>query len=202
MAFPLVSSSFKIQNFFVLVTFQSILQCTVFLFIFIRDFQSFEFSLYGWNKSSLYNITILVSIFNQPNIFVAQACRELFLNCASLTRWDKMLERIMKLQTLWCKDFGILLWHWLQMMMKKHGGSSLFFYIFLLNHMFSFLLIFLICLRHFSEGSLKLASEGAETGRSTPYPSASLPNTFAFKIQDRKGRMHRFNCGMLLMSPC
>ncbi|XP_059304150.1 CBS domain-containing protein CBSCBSPB5-like [Lycium ferocissimum] len=45
-----------------------------------------------------------------------------------------------------------------------------------------------------SEGSLKLASEGAETGRSIPYPSASLPNTFAFKIQDRKGRMHRFNC--------
>ncbi|KAF3619268.1 CBS domain-containing protein CBSCBSPB1 [Capsicum baccatum] len=45
-----------------------------------------------------------------------------------------------------------------------------------------------------SEGSLKLASEGAETGRSTPFPSASLPNTFAFKIQDRKGRMHRFNC--------
>ncbi|MCE3051756.1 CBS domain-containing protein cbscbspb4 [Datura stramonium] len=45
-----------------------------------------------------------------------------------------------------------------------------------------------------SEGSLKLASEGAETGRSIPYPSASLPNTFAFKIQDQKGRMHRFNC--------
>ncbi|CAN4085351.1 unnamed protein product [Withania somnifera] len=45
-----------------------------------------------------------------------------------------------------------------------------------------------------SEGSLKLASEAAETGRSTPFPSASLPNTFAFKIQDRKGRMHRFNC--------
>ncbi|KAK4350664.1 hypothetical protein RND71_029977 [Anisodus tanguticus] len=45
-----------------------------------------------------------------------------------------------------------------------------------------------------SEGSLKLASEGAETGRSVPYPSASLPNTFAFKIQDQKGRMHRFNC--------
>ncbi|KAG5617872.1 hypothetical protein H5410_017696 [Solanum commersonii] len=45
-----------------------------------------------------------------------------------------------------------------------------------------------------SESSLKLASEGAETGRSNPYPLASLPNTFAFKIQDRKGRMHRFNC--------
>lgn len=45
-----------------------------------------------------------------------------------------------------------------------------------------------------SEGSLKLASEGAETGRFTPYPSATLPNTFAFKIQDQKGRMHRFNC--------
>ncbi|KAA8542102.1 hypothetical protein F0562_023254 [Nyssa sinensis] len=45
-----------------------------------------------------------------------------------------------------------------------------------------------------SEGSLKLASEGGETGRSVPYPSSSLPNTFAFKIQDKRGRMHRFNC--------
>ncbi|XP_059645506.1 CBS domain-containing protein CBSCBSPB5-like isoform X2 [Cornus florida] len=46
-----------------------------------------------------------------------------------------------------------------------------------------------------SEGSLKLPSEGAETGKSLPYPQPSLPNTFAFKIQDKKGRMHRFNCG-------
>ncbi|KAL3512578.1 hypothetical protein ACH5RR_025295 [Cinchona calisaya] len=45
-----------------------------------------------------------------------------------------------------------------------------------------------------SEGSLKMASDGADTGRSLPYPSSSMPNTFAFKIQDRKGRMHRFNC--------
>ncbi|CAK9183186.1 unnamed protein product [Ilex paraguariensis] len=45
-----------------------------------------------------------------------------------------------------------------------------------------------------SENSLKLASEGAETGRSLPHPSLTLPNTFAFKIQDKKGRMHRFNC--------
>ncbi|CAH9135871.1 unnamed protein product [Cuscuta epithymum] len=43
-----------------------------------------------------------------------------------------------------------------------------------------------------SEGSLKLASEGQETGISLPFPSSTLPNTFAFKIQDRKGRMHRF----------
>lgn len=40
-----------------------------------------------------------------------------------------------------------------------------------------------------SEGSLKLASEGT-----VPYPSPTLTNTFAFKIQDRKGRMHRFIC--------
>ncbi|XP_057972523.1 CBS domain-containing protein CBSCBSPB5-like [Malania oleifera] len=45
-----------------------------------------------------------------------------------------------------------------------------------------------------SEGSLKLASEGTETGRSLAYPSSGLPNTFGFKIEDKKGRMHRFNC--------
>ncbi|KAK9278170.1 hypothetical protein L1049_027730 [Liquidambar formosana] len=45
-----------------------------------------------------------------------------------------------------------------------------------------------------SEGSFKLVSEGTETGRSFPYPSPGMPNTFSFKIEDRKGRMHRFNC--------
>ncbi|CAA2978717.1 CBS domain-containing CBSCBSPB1-like [Olea europaea subsp. europaea] len=45
-----------------------------------------------------------------------------------------------------------------------------------------------------SENSLKMASEGAETGRSLSYPLSSAPYTFAFKIQDKKGRMHRFNC--------
>ncbi|GMH23453.1 hypothetical protein Nepgr_025296 [Nepenthes gracilis] len=44
-----------------------------------------------------------------------------------------------------------------------------------------------------SEGSLKLASEGGETGRSFPYSSVQL-NNFAFKIEDRKGRKHRFIC--------
>lgn len=43
-----------------------------------------------------------------------------------------------------------------------------------------------------------MASDGADTGRCLPYPSSSMPNTFAFKIQDRKGRMHRFNCGTFL----
>ncbi|KAA3475765.1 CBS domain-containing protein CBSCBSPB5-like [Gossypium australe] len=42
-----------------------------------------------------------------------------------------------------------------------------------------------------SESSLKLASE---TGRCLPYPSSYLPNMFGFKIQDRRGRMHRFIC--------
>ncbi|KAH1080132.1 hypothetical protein J1N35_019893 [Gossypium stocksii] len=42
-----------------------------------------------------------------------------------------------------------------------------------------------------SESSLKLASE---TGRCLPCPSSYLPNTFGFKIQDRRGRMHRFIC--------
>lgn len=45
-----------------------------------------------------------------------------------------------------------------------------------------------------SENSLKLASDGTDTGRSVPYPSPGLPNTFAFKIEDKQGRMHRFNC--------
>ncbi|KAG9130769.1 hypothetical protein Leryth_012696 [Lithospermum erythrorhizon] len=46
-----------------------------------------------------------------------------------------------------------------------------------------------------SEGSsMNMASDGAETGKSLPYPSTSLPNTFAFKIQDKRGRMHRFTC--------
>ncbi|CAL5366266.1 unnamed protein product [Camellia sinensis] len=45
-----------------------------------------------------------------------------------------------------------------------------------------------------SDNSFKLASESIETTRSLPYPSSIVPNTFAFKIQDKKGRMHRFNC--------
>lgn len=44
-----------------------------------------------------------------------------------------------------------------------------------------------------SEGSLKLASE-SEAGRSAFYSPASVNSIFGFKIQDRKGRMHRFNC--------
>ncbi|KAI3717819.1 hypothetical protein L1987_69677 [Smallanthus sonchifolius] len=45
-----------------------------------------------------------------------------------------------------------------------------------------------------SESSLKLASENGETGKSLPYPSTNYPNSFAFKIQDKRGRMHRFIC--------
>ncbi|XP_052183856.1 CBS domain-containing protein CBSCBSPB5-like isoform X2 [Diospyros lotus] len=45
-----------------------------------------------------------------------------------------------------------------------------------------------------SENSLKLPSETTETARFIPYPSSSLPSTFTFKIQDKKGRMHRFIC--------
>ncbi|XP_024173675.1 CBS domain-containing protein CBSCBSPB1 isoform X2 [Rosa chinensis] len=47
-----------------------------------------------------------------------------------------------------------------------------------------------------SENSLRLASEGAETRGSHPFPSPIFPNTFAFKIQDKKGRMHRFTCNI------
>ncbi|KAE8123860.1 hypothetical protein FH972_018782 [Carpinus fangiana] len=45
-----------------------------------------------------------------------------------------------------------------------------------------------------SEGSLKLASDATETARSISYPLPKLSNTFAFKIEDKKGRMHRFTC--------
>ncbi|KAG6404156.1 hypothetical protein SASPL_136396 [Salvia splendens] len=45
-----------------------------------------------------------------------------------------------------------------------------------------------------SENSLKLPSDGGHGGRSIAY-STSTPNSFAFKIQDGKGRMHRFLCG-------
>ncbi|KAL6182640.1 hypothetical protein ACLB2K_044055 [Fragaria x ananassa] len=47
-----------------------------------------------------------------------------------------------------------------------------------------------------SENSLRLASEGAETRVSHPFPSTVFPNTFAFKLQDKKGRMHRFTCNI------
>ncbi|KAL8097859.1 CBS domain-containing protein CBSCBSPB5-like [Apium graveolens] len=43
-----------------------------------------------------------------------------------------------------------------------------------------------------SESSLKLLSEG--TGTEIGRYSLNIPTAFAFKIQDRKGRMHRFNC--------
>ncbi|CAL0319841.1 unnamed protein product [Lupinus luteus] len=45
-----------------------------------------------------------------------------------------------------------------------------------------------------SDNSFKMASEGGETGRSFPYLSSSMTNTFSFKVQDKKGRMHRFTC--------
>ncbi|KAL9329894.1 hypothetical protein ACSQ67_004897 [Phaseolus vulgaris] len=44
-----------------------------------------------------------------------------------------------------------------------------------------------------SETSLKMISEGGETGRSLSY-LGSMPNAFSFKVQDRKGRLHRFTC--------
>ncbi|KAG9445917.1 hypothetical protein H6P81_012045 [Aristolochia fimbriata] len=45
-----------------------------------------------------------------------------------------------------------------------------------------------------SEGSMKLASEGTDGGRFAAYPTSGVGYTFGFKLQDRKGRMHRFNC--------
>ncbi|XP_062207923.1 CBS domain-containing protein CBSCBSPB1-like [Phragmites australis] len=45
-----------------------------------------------------------------------------------------------------------------------------------------------------SEGSTKVASEATDIGRSAFYTASGLSNTFGFKIQDKQGRMHRFNC--------
>ncbi|CAA7396278.1 unnamed protein product [Spirodela intermedia] len=45
-----------------------------------------------------------------------------------------------------------------------------------------------------SEGSTKLASEGTDVGKHASYPSSGLVNTFSFKLEDKKGRKHRFNC--------
>ncbi|KAL6494952.1 CBS domain-containing protein cbscbspb1 [Orobanche gracilis] len=50
-----------------------------------------------------------------------------------------------------------------------------------------------------SETSLKMASEGGETGASLQQPSSTASNTFSFKIQDKKGSMHRFICGKSLL---
>ncbi|KAJ8752617.1 hypothetical protein K2173_005506 [Erythroxylum novogranatense] len=44
------------------------------------------------------------------------------------------------------------------------------------------------------EGSPKLAFDGTETGKSYPYLSSTVSTVFSFKIEDQKGRMHRFSC--------
>jgi hypothetical protein len=50
---------------------------------------------------------------------------------------------------------------------------------------------------HFlSEGSTKVASEATDIGRSALFPASGLSSTFGFKVQDKQGRMHRFNCGI------
>ncbi|KAG6385954.1 hypothetical protein SASPL_154837 [Salvia splendens] len=45
-----------------------------------------------------------------------------------------------------------------------------------------------------SENSLKMPSDAGEVGRSVAYSTLTY-SIFAFKIQDGKGRMHRFLCG-------
>ncbi|GLJ49298.1 hypothetical protein SUGI_1041940 [Cryptomeria japonica] len=46
-----------------------------------------------------------------------------------------------------------------------------------------------------SDASVRMTSETAETGK-IGYPSTGLGNSFPFKLEDRKGRVHRFICGM------
>jgi len=57
----------------------------------------------------------------------------------------------------------------------------------------SFSMSNLPCIYFLSEWSTKVASEATDIGRSTFYLDSSLSNTFGFKIQDKQGRMHRFN---------
>ncbi|TKY60581.1 CBS domain-containing protein CBSCBSPB5 [Spatholobus suberectus] len=45
-----------------------------------------------------------------------------------------------------------------------------------------------------SDSSLKMISEGGETGRSISYLASSTQNAFSFKLQDKRGRLHRFTC--------
>lgn len=45
-----------------------------------------------------------------------------------------------------------------------------------------------------SDASARMASETTEIAKAG-YPSLNLGNSFAFKLEDRKGRVHRFNCG-------
>ncbi|MBA0617104.1 hypothetical protein Godav_026578 [Gossypium davidsonii] len=47
-----------------------------------------------------------------------------------------------------------------------------------------------------SEMSAILTSEGADAGRLSSYPSLGLGNSFCFKFEDCKGRVHRFNFGI------
>ncbi|KAJ8480413.1 hypothetical protein OPV22_024140 [Ensete ventricosum] len=45
-----------------------------------------------------------------------------------------------------------------------------------------------------SEGSTKVTSEATERIKYALHPSSSLSTTFGFKLEDKHGRMHRFNC--------
>ncbi|KAF1867461.1 hypothetical protein Lal_00049890 [Lupinus albus] len=45
-----------------------------------------------------------------------------------------------------------------------------------------------------SDTSTKMASEGGETGRCTSCTSSGMSSAFSFKIEDKKGRLHRFTC--------
>lgn len=114
-----------------------------------------------------------------------------------MVRLEILVVLVMRLQILWCKSFGILQWHYLlSRRMKKPGGCMLWNFI-VYTFWFAHRCVLILSVK-FSDASLKFASEATDMGRSPRYPLSSVPNAFAFKIQDRKGRMHRFTCGMLL----
>ncbi|URE45416.1 PB1 [Musa troglodytarum] len=49
-----------------------------------------------------------------------------------------------------------------------------------------------------SEKSTRVTSEATERIKYALHPSSSLSTTFGFKLEDKHGRMHRFNCDFLL----
>lgn len=120
------------------------------------------------------------------------------LFCASI-RWEVLLGLVTRLQAIWCKSFGILPWNHLKRMTRKTDTGWRHFARNVMIHCLDCGAANTCYWSCFSD-SLKMPSESAETARSNSCPLSNLPNTFAFKIQDKKGRMHRFNCGMPLYS--
>lgn len=82
------------------------------------------------------------------------------------------------------------------MMMILEGLHASIYLIIVIQSLFVISIHRSVCYWYFSEGSMKVASEATDTVRSAFYPPSGLSTTFGFKLEDKQGRMHRFNCGM------